>query len=62
MEITKIALGSAESLSLLLEGGQAKLVFDIDIKKLIDQLEVMIPGDQTGMAFMIKKALEGILP
>lgn len=58
MDLGKIQLGSDADVQLKIEGGKLIAVFELDAAKelsmLIDKLEAMIPGDQTGIAAAVK--------
>lgn len=61
MDLGKIQLGSDADVQMKIEGGKLIAIFQLDAAKeltaLVDKLEQMIPGDQTGIAAAVKALL-----
>lgn len=58
MDLGKIQLGQDADVSLKIVGGKLVATFELDAAKeisaLVDKLELLIPGDQTGIAAAVK--------
>ena len=65
MDLVKLAIGADADVQVKFEGGCLVVVFSLQAKKeieaLIDKVEQLIPGDQTGIAAAVKALIEAQL-